>query len=85
VSVCGEAAADPAAAALLVGLGVTELSVAPAAITGLRTTLARLDPTACREAARSALSASTVDQVRALAIALVGQHEARVERPTALG
>jgi multiphosphoryl transfer protein len=85
VSVCGEAAADPLAAALLIGLGVTELSVAPAAIAGLRATLARLDPAACREAAREALSAESVDQVRALAAALVGRTVTKIERPTATG
>jgi phosphoenolpyruvate-protein kinase (PTS system EI component) len=85
VSVCGEAAADPLAAALLIGLGVTELSVAPAAIAGLRATLARLDPAACREAARAALAAESADQVRALAAGLLGRAEAKVERPTATG
>jgi multiphosphoryl transfer protein len=71
VSVCGEAAADPLAGALLVGLGVTELSVAPAAIATVRATLAGLDPTACRAAAQVALSAATADEVRALASALL--------------
>jgi multiphosphoryl transfer protein len=85
VSVCGEAAADPLAAALLIGLGVTELSVAPAAIAGLRATLARLDPAACREAAKAALAAESADQVRALAAGLLGRAEAKVERPTATG
>jgi multiphosphoryl transfer protein len=71
VSVCGEAAADPLAAGLLVGLGVTELSVAPAAVAGVRATLAALDQAACRAAALAALAAETVDQVRALASALL--------------
>jgi phosphoenolpyruvate-protein phosphotransferase len=67
VAVCGEAAADPAAAALFVGLGVTELSVAPGAIAALRASLARLDPRACRRVATSALAATSVDEVQALA------------------
>ena len=54
VAVCGEAAADPLAAALFVGLGVDELSVAPGSLAGLRATLARLDVDACREAAARA-------------------------------
>ena len=82
---CGEAAADPLAAALLIGLGVTELSVAPPAIAGLRATLARLDPAACRVAAKAALAAESADQVRALAAGLLGRAEAKVERPTATG
>jgi phosphocarrier protein FPr len=67
VAVCGEAAADPGAAALFVGLGIRELSVAPAAIANLRASLAKLDPAACRVAAQSALSATSVEEVRALA------------------
>ena len=34
VGVCGELAGDPAAAVLLAGLGVTELSMAPALVAG---------------------------------------------------
>jgi multiphosphoryl transfer protein len=71
VAVCGEAAADPQAAALFVGLGVDELSVAPGSLPGLRATLARLDPEACREAAARATAASSVSEVRAIAAGLV--------------
>ncbi|WP_117210623.1 putative PEP-binding protein [Allorhizocola rhizosphaerae] len=39
VSVCGEAAADPALASVLIGLGVTSMSVAPAAIPAMRRAL----------------------------------------------
>jgi phosphocarrier protein FPr len=83
VAVCGEAAADPLAAALFVGLGVTELSVAPAAIAGLRSTLASLDLMACQAAAREALSAATVEEVRALAATLLGRAQPKIELPTA--
>ncbi len=71
VAVCGEAAADPLAAALFVGLGVDELSVAPGSLAGLRATLARLDVDACREAAVRALAATNVADVRAIAAGLV--------------
>ena len=71
VAVCGEAAADPFAAALLVGLGVDELSVAPASLAGLRAVLADLDPAACRASAAEALAASTVAEVRQIASRLV--------------
>jgi phosphocarrier protein FPr len=67
VAVCGEAAADPLAGPLLVGLGVDELSVAPAAIATVRARLARLDAAGCRLAARDALAATTVAEVRAIA------------------
>ncbi|MBP0652177.1 phosphoenolpyruvate--protein phosphotransferase, partial [Mycobacterium tuberculosis] len=40
VAVCGGAASDPLAAPILVGLGVTELSAAPAAIPEIKATLA---------------------------------------------
>jgi phosphoenolpyruvate-protein phosphotransferase len=66
VTVCGEAAGDPLVVPLLLGLGVDELSVTPAAIPGLRTRLAELDPVACRGLAERALAARTVDEVRAL-------------------
>ncbi|MBM7367691.1 phosphoenolpyruvate--protein phosphotransferase [Gordonia hydrophobica] len=71
VGVCGEAAADPLLACVLVGLGVTSLSSAPAAsaAVGLRLSgvtldqcraagaaaVAASDPAAAREAARAAL------------------------------
>jgi phosphoenolpyruvate-protein phosphotransferase len=79
VAVCGEAAANPGAAALFVGLGVTELSVAPGSIGALRAVLAELDLSTCQRAAQSALAASTVDSVRAIAKDLLdpSQPEAR--------
>jgi phosphoenolpyruvate-protein kinase (PTS system EI component) len=43
VEVCGEAAGDPSVAELLVGLGVDELSVAPARLDALRAAIRRLD------------------------------------------
>jgi phosphotransferase system enzyme I (PtsI) len=41
VGVCGEAAADPRLAAELLRIGVTSLSMTPAAIPEIRATLAR--------------------------------------------
>jgi phosphoenolpyruvate-protein kinase (PTS system EI component) len=70
VAVCGEAAADPLAAALFVGLGVNELSVAPGSIAGLRGSLARLDLDACREAAARAIAAGSLGDVRRIAAEL---------------
>jgi phosphoenolpyruvate-protein phosphotransferase len=71
VAVCGEAAADPQAAALFVGLGVDELSVAPGSLAALRVMLAGLDVEACREAATRALTAANVAEVRAIAADLL--------------
>jgi phosphoenolpyruvate-protein phosphotransferase len=75
VTVCGEAAADPLAAALFIGLGVNELSVAPASLERLRTSLAQVDPGACREAAERATKAATVSEVRSIAERLVAPAE----------
>jgi multiphosphoryl transfer protein len=66
VAVCGEAAADPVLVPLLVGLGIDELSVAPASVAAVSARVAELDLTACRAMADRALSASTVEEVRAL-------------------
>jgi phosphoenolpyruvate-protein phosphotransferase len=71
VAVCGEAAADPAAAALLIGLGVDELSVSAAALGRLRAALRGVDPVACRAAATRAADASTVADVARIAGALL--------------
>jgi multiphosphoryl transfer protein len=70
VAVCGEAAADPDAAALFVGLGVTELSVTPRSIAAVQAGLAGLDPIAARRAAASAEGASSVAAVREIAAGL---------------
>jgi phosphotransferase system enzyme I (PtsI) len=55
VGVCGEAAADPKLAPVLVGLGVTSLSMAPSAIAEVRAALAQHTLAQCRELARAAL------------------------------
>ncbi|MGH3416168.1 MAG: phosphoenolpyruvate--protein phosphotransferase, partial [Actinocrinis sp.] len=55
VGVCGEAAADPRLAPVLVGLGVTSLSMAPSAIAEVRAALAQVTLDECRELARVAL------------------------------
>ncbi|OYW11041.1 MAG: phosphoenolpyruvate--protein phosphotransferase [Acidiphilium sp. 37-67-22] len=66
VSVCGGMAGDPAGAALLAGLGVTALSMAPPDIAAVKARLcgARID--ALRALAARALDAATADEVRAL-------------------
>ena len=55
VGVCGEAAADPRLAPVLVGLGVTSLSMAPSAIPEVRASLAAHTLDQCRQLARDAL------------------------------
>jgi phosphocarrier protein FPr len=71
VGVCGELAGDPAAAVLLAGLGVTELSMAPALIPEAKAALRAVDLPAARAAAEAALEAEDADAARALAAALL--------------
>jgi phosphoenolpyruvate-protein phosphotransferase len=71
VAVCGEAAADPAVIPLLVGLGVTELSVGPGSLEAVRSLVAGLDVVACRGVATRALAAGTLAEVQALPVQTV--------------
>ncbi|WP_433280472.1 phosphoenolpyruvate--protein phosphotransferase [Pseudonocardia xinjiangensis] len=64
VAVCGEAAADPLAAELLVGLGVRELSVAPPAVAGVKQTVRDVDAARAAARATAALTASGPADVR---------------------
>jgi phosphoenolpyruvate-protein phosphotransferase (PTS system enzyme I) len=57
VGVCGEAAADPLLACVLVGMGITSLSMASAAIRPVGARLASVTMDACEEAAEAALGA----------------------------
>ena len=57
VGVCGEAAADPLLACVLVGLGVTSLSSAPAAAAAVGLRLSGVSLAQCRAAAASAVAA----------------------------
>jgi phosphotransferase system enzyme I (PtsI) len=71
VGVCGEAAADPLLACVLVGLGVTSLSCASPAVAGVGARLSGVDSAACREAARAALAAEDPRAARAAARAVL--------------
>jgi len=73
VSVCGEMAGDPAAAALLLGLGVTELSMAPDAMPSVRDLVTRADTRELRRVARRAERAGESGAVAALAAELVSR------------
>jgi phosphotransferase system enzyme I (PtsI) len=63
VGVCGEAAADPALAAALVGMGITSLSMALAAVRPVGAQLAAVSLDVCESAAEAALAAT--DPMRA--------------------
>ena len=69
VGVCGEAAADPLLAVVLVGLGATSLSMSPAALAGVRAELRRFTLEQARELARLALSTESASEARAAVVA----------------
>ncbi|WP_437490297.1 phosphoenolpyruvate--protein phosphotransferase [Sorangium sp. So ce1014] len=66
VAICGAVASDPEAVAVLIGLGVTELSVSVQAIPEVKARIRELDAARCREIARAALDLGTAAEVRAL-------------------
>lgn len=76
VAVCGGVAADSQAVPILLGLGVRELSVVPAAVPALKQQIRGLRILECRELAMRSLGAATATEVRALVekiIANVGE------------
>jgi phosphoenolpyruvate-protein phosphotransferase len=77
VAVCGGLASDPVAAALLIGLGVHELSAVPSVVPRLKALISRLTLAECAAVARQALEQSSAEAVRAIAVSLA----ARVSEP----
>lgn len=65
VGICGEAAADPALAVVLVGLGATSLSMAPAALADVRSSLKQHTPEGAKRLAELALAADDAASARA--------------------
>ncbi len=66
VAVCGELAADELATALLIGLGVRELSVSPRAVPGVKQAVREVDTAVAEKLAAAALAATDAAAVRAL-------------------
>jgi phosphocarrier protein FPr len=66
VAVCGELAADEQAAAVLAGLGVRELSVAPRLVPAVKEAVRAVDLGLAAGVARTALTAGTAAEVRTL-------------------
>ncbi len=64
VGICGEAAADPLLAVVLVGLGATSLSMSPAALADVRAELARFTLKQAKQFAELALSANSAVEAR---------------------
>jgi phosphoenolpyruvate-protein kinase (PTS system EI component) len=70
VAVCGEAGADPLIAPLLVGLGVSQLSVGVSTVRQVHEWLSSFSLAACEAAAQAALQARTSAEVRTISLDL---------------
>ena len=84
VALCGEMAADPLQALVLVGLGVRELSMSPAAIPRVKAAIRGVSAAHARQVAEACLGRTTAAEIEAtlrreLAIAL---DPAQTESPT---
>jgi multiphosphoryl transfer protein len=66
VGVCGAMASEPAAVPLLVGLGVSELSVSIPMVPEIKAQVRTLDLASCRKLAEKAVELDTAAEVRAL-------------------
>ena len=72
VAVCGGVAADRLAVPLLLGLGVRELSVVPAAVPAIKRQIRTLRINDCRELALRCLDLASSAEVRAQAAEMIG-------------
>lgn len=72
IGVCGEAAANPQLAAIMIGLGVSSLSMAPSALAEVRGFLAQVDRATCVRAAEQVLAVSSADEAEGIALDLFG-------------
>ena len=80
VSVCGALASDVEALPILIGVGIHEVSVTPAAVPRIKRVARSLDASRCREAAHDAIEAADAAEVRAIARALLIEARAQGER-----
>jgi phosphocarrier protein FPr/phosphocarrier protein len=71
VSVCGGLASDPAAAPILIGLGVEGLSAVPAVIAQLKSLIRTLRTDECRALAARALQQESAAAVRSLTVSVL--------------
>ncbi|CAN5116397.1 phosphoenolpyruvate--protein phosphotransferase [soil metagenome] len=73
VGVCGEMAANPLAAFLLIGMGVDSLSVGPSSLAEIKKVIRSVTREAGERAVRAALSASTPDAVLEAVTEVLGE------------
>lgn len=67
ISVCGEMASDPYCLAILLGMGISDFSMAPQAIPGIKHVIRDIDIDACRRLLRQVIDAPTVEAVNRIA------------------
>jgi phosphotransferase system enzyme I (PtsI) len=82
VSLCGEMASDPALLSLLIGLGLQEFSMTPAAIPVARQAVRELDAKEARRLARHALSLATAAEIEQYLFDALAGSTVRGEGPT---
>ncbi|WP_253202277.1 phosphoenolpyruvate--protein phosphotransferase [Subtercola sp. PAMC28395] len=82
VGVCGEAAADPLLAVVLVGLGVTSLSMSPAALADVRGELALYSLEQAQQFAMVALAANSAFEAKAAVVEALSDSQSHPETPT---
>lgn len=73
MGICGEAAADPDLAPILVGLGATSLSMAPSAIDDVRWSLRQTTPESAKRAADAACAATSASAAKKAALAIISE------------
>jgi phosphocarrier protein FPr len=73
IAVCGEAGSDELAIPVLAGLGVHELSVGPAAVPRVKAAVRELNVERCAALAVRALTLADADDVRKLALEVLGE------------
>ena len=73
LGVCGEAAADPKLACVLVGLGVSSLSMAPSALAEVRGLLATVDRATCVRAAEAAITCGNEIEAKLAVSGILGE------------
>ncbi len=81
VGICGEAAADPLLAVVLVGLGATSLSMSPSALEAVRAQLRDFTRADTRRLAEIALAANSAAEARAAVTAESAQHHTAPLQP----
>jgi phosphotransferase system enzyme I (PtsI) len=85
VSVCGEMAADPLAAAVLVGLGVRRLSLSPRRVPEIKTRIRDIDAAFLRPHVLHCTGLDTAAEVERYLLQALGERDGGMRQPRASG